>query len=54
MKKMYFIAKATLMNDDGKEFTMTIHSMYKSTEEAQQGIERFLQHGYNVRKAWIE
>ena len=54
MKKKYFAAKAVLVNNEGREFEVTIYSMYESIEEAEQGIERFLTHGFNVKMVWIE
>lgn len=54
MKKKYFTAKALLLNNEGREFEVTIYSMYESIEEAEQGIKRFLTHGYNVKMVWIE
>lgn len=49
----YFTAKA-ILKDDSHEWEVVISRMYKSTEEAEDGIERFKKHGYNIVKTWIE
>lgn len=59
MKKKYFTAKAALVDNEGKEFEVTIYSLYESREEAEQGVARFLARSRNVTvtkvvKTWIE
>ena len=52
MKKTY---KAIATVTDGeREWDVVIYSLYKTIEEANDGISRFAAHGYNIVKAWIE
>ena len=52
MKKEY---KAIATVTDGeREWDVVIYSLYKTIEEANDGISRFAAHGYNIVKAWIE
>ena len=52
MKKDY---KAIVTVTDGeREWDVVIYSLYKTIEEANDGISRFAAHGYNIVKAWIE
>ena len=52
MKKEY---KAIATVTDGeREWGVVIYSLYKTIEEANDGISRFAAHGYNIVKAWIE
>lgn len=52
MKKEYK-AIATVTNGE-REWDVVIYSLYKTIEEANDGISRFAAHGYNIVKAWIE
>ena len=54
MKKKVFTAKATLINESGGEYDITIYSGYKTVEEANEGIERFKLRGYNIKSIWVE
>lgn len=51
--KKYYTAKA-ILKDDTHEWEMTIYDLYKSIPEAEDGIERFKKHGYNIVKTWVE
>ena len=52
MRKTYkAIATVT---DGAREWDVVIYSLYKTIEEANDGISRFAAHGYNIVKAWIE
>jgi hypothetical protein len=51
MKKTYK-AVATVTNGE-REWEIVIYSGYKTAEEANEGINRFLNHGYTVTKTWI-
>lgn len=52
MKRTY---KAMAMVTDGeREWNVCIYSGYKTIEEANNAINRFCKHGYNVVKAWVE
>lgn len=52
MKRTY---KAMAKVTDGKrEWNVCIYSDYKTIEEANDGIDRFYKHGYNVVKTWVE
>ena len=51
MKKTY---KAIATVTDGeREWEIVIYRGYKTAEEANEGINRFLNHGYTVTKTWI-
>lgn len=52
--KKYYTAKAILMGDNGKQFEVTIYSLYETEEEANEGIKRFCSHGYEIVNTWIE
>ena len=52
MKKTYK-AVATV-TDGAREWDVVIYSLYKTIEEANDGIYRFASHGYNIVKAWVE
>ena len=49
----YYKAIATL-TDGGKEWDVIIYSLYKTIEEANDGIASFAAYGYNIVKVWIE
>lgn len=51
--KQYYTAKA-ILKDETHEWEVTIYDLYKSITEAEDGIECFLKHGYNIVKTWIE
>jgi hypothetical protein len=52
MKKTY---KAIATITDGeREWNVVIYSGYKTAEEANNGVERFASHGYDIVKAWVE
>ena len=52
MKNNY---KAIATVTDGvREWDVVIYSLYKTIEEANDGIYRFASHGYNIVKAWVE
>ena len=42
------------VTDGEREWGVVIYSLYKTIEEANDGISRFAAHGYNIVKAWIE
>ncbi len=50
----YYKAKAIVRVDGGKRVTVTIFSHYETKEEANEGIERFVELGYDIVKAWVE
>lgn len=52
-RKKTFAAKA-LLKDDSHEWEVTIYSNYETQQAAEEGIERFSKHGYNIVKTWIE
>ena len=53
MKRKYYKAMATV-TDGSREWDVCIYSLYKTEQEAADGISRFASHGYNIVKTWIE
>lgn len=51
--KKYYAAVATV-TDGEKEWDIRIYSHYESYDEAVEGIKRFMSHGYDVIKVWVE
>lgn len=51
--KKTFTAKA-ILKDETHEWEVTIYSDYETRQAAEEGIERFSKHGYNIVKTWIE
>lgn len=51
--KKNWTAKAIVLNN-GDQIEVTIYSMYDSEEEAYEGIKRFVAHGYDIVKTWVE
>lgn len=52
MKKTY--KSIATVTDGEREWNVVIYDGYKTVKEANDGIERFASHRYNIVKAWVE